>query len=186
MAGVERKSRAACVHMFLPAVDCARTNQGRNGVFSRVDSAPRANKIATVPPKKRRHILFGRADYRRGGLRAKAVTSHLMPTFARVHLAYERGEGVWLYATDGERYLDFTSGVAVNALGHAHPRLVEALKTQAEKLWHVSNIFRIPGQEELAARLCEATFADVVFFTNSGTEAVECALKMARRHHHAA
>src|SRR6185437_13088418 len=101
-------------------------------------------------------------------LRAKAVTSHLMPTFARVHLAFERGEGVWLYATDGERYLDFTSGVAVNALGHAHPHLVEALKSQAEKLWHVSNLYDIPEDERAAERLCAASFADVVFFSIPG------------------
>src|SRR6185437_1907456 len=115
-------------------------------------------------------------------LRAKAVTSHLMPTFARVHLAFERGEGVWLYATDGERYLDFTSGVAVNALGHAHPHLVEALKSQAEKLWHVSNLYDIPEDERAAERLCAASFADVVFFCNSGAEACECAIKTARKY----
>ena len=110
------------------------------------------------------------------------VTSHLMPTFARVHLAFERGEGVWLYATDGERYLDFTSGVAVNALGHAHPHLVEALKSQAEKLWHVSNLYDIPEDERAAERLCAASFADVVFFCNSGAEACECAIKTARKY----
>jgi len=109
-----------------------------------------------------------------------------MPTFARVHLAFERGEGVWLYATDGERYLDFTSGVAVNALGHAHPRLVEALKRQAEKLWHVSNLYEIPEDERAAQRLCQASFADVVFFCNSGAEAAECAIKTARKYHAAA
>jgi acetylornithine/N-succinyldiaminopimelate aminotransferase len=105
-----------------------------------------------------------------------------MPTFARVHLAFERGEGVWLYATDGERYLDFTSGVAVNALGHAHPHLVEALKRQAEKLWHVSNLYEIPEDERAAERLCQASFADVVFFCNSGAEAAECAIKTARKY----
>ncbi|HTV38234.1 MAG TPA: aspartate aminotransferase family protein [Xanthobacteraceae bacterium] len=105
-----------------------------------------------------------------------------MPTFARVHLAFERGEGVWLTATDGERYLDFTSGVAVNALGHAHPHLVEALKQQAEKLWHVSNLYEIPEDERAARRLCENSFADVVFFCNSGAEAAECAIKTARKY----
>ena len=105
-----------------------------------------------------------------------------MPTFARVHLAFERGEGVWLTATDGERYLDFTSGVAVNALGHAHPHLVEALKQQAEKLWHVSNLYEIPEDERAARRLCESSFADVVFFCNSGAEAAECAIKTARKY----
>jgi acetylornithine/N-succinyldiaminopimelate aminotransferase len=105
-----------------------------------------------------------------------------MPTFARVHLAFERGEGVWLVATDGERYLDFTSGVAVNALGHAHPHLVAALTEQAGKLWHVSNLYEIPEDERAAQRLCEASFADVVFFCNSGAEAVECAVKTARKY----
>ena len=109
-------------------------------------------------------------------------TSHLLPTYARVDLAFERGEGAWLIATDGERYLDFTSGVAVNALGHAHPRLVAAITEQAGKVWHVSNLYRIPESERLAARLCAASFADVVFFANSGAEALECAIKMARKY----
>jgi acetylornithine/N-succinyldiaminopimelate aminotransferase len=86
-------------------------------------------------------------------------------------------------ATDGERYLDFGSGVAVNALGHAHPHLVEAITEQAQKVWHVSNLYRIPEGERLAERLCEATFADSVFFCNSGAEAMECAIKMARKYH---
>jgi len=110
------------------------------------------------------------------------MSSHLMPTFARVHLAFERGEGVWLVATNGERYLDFTSGVAVNALGHAHPHLVGALAEQAQKLWHVSNLYEIPESERAARRLCEASFADVVFFCNSGAEAVEGAIKCARKY----
>ena len=110
------------------------------------------------------------------------MTSHLLPTYARVDLAFERGEGAWLFTADGERYLDFTSGVAVNALGHAHPRLVSALEDQAKKLWHVSNLYRIPEGERLADRLCEATFADFVFFQNSGAEAIECAIKMARKY----
>ncbi len=109
-------------------------------------------------------------------------TSHLLPTYARVDLAFERGEGAWLIATNGDRYLDFTSGVAVNALGHAHPHLVAAIGEQAGKLWHVSNLYRIPEAERLAARLCEASFADTVFFTNSGAEAMECAIKMARKY----
>ena len=87
-----------------------------------------------------------------------------MPTYARVDLAFERGEGAWLLATNGDRYLDFTSGVAVNALGHAHPQLVAAISEQAQKLWHVSNLYRIPEAERLAARLCAASFADLVFF----------------------
>jgi len=111
------------------------------------------------------------------------VTSHLLPAYARANLAFERGDGAWLIATDGERYLDFTSGVAVNALGHAHPHLVRALGEQAQKLWHVSNLFRIPEGERLAERLCAATFADLVFFANSGAEALECAIKTARKYH---
>jgi acetylornithine/N-succinyldiaminopimelate aminotransferase len=110
------------------------------------------------------------------------VTSHLLPTYARVDLAFERGEGAWLIATDGERYLDFAAGVAVNALGHAHPRLIEALTEQANKVWHVSNLYRIPEAERLAERLCEATFADRVFFCNSGAEAMECSIKVARKY----
>jgi acetylornithine/N-succinyldiaminopimelate aminotransferase len=105
-----------------------------------------------------------------------------LPTYARVDLAFERGEGAWLFTADGERYLDFTSGVAVNALGHAHPALVAALSEQAHKLWHVSNLYRIPGAERLAERLCAASFADVAFFCNSGTEAIEGAIKMARKY----
>lgn len=111
------------------------------------------------------------------------VASHLLPVFARVDLAFERGEGAWLIATNGERYLDFTSGVAVNALGHAHPYLVKALQEQATKLWHMSNLFKSPDGERLAARLCEQSFADYVFFANSGAEAMECAIKITRKHH---
>jgi len=105
-----------------------------------------------------------------------------LPTYARVDLAFERGEGAWLVTADGERYLDFTSGVAVNALGHAHPHLVEAVTAQARKVWHVSNLYRIPEGERLAERLCAASFADTVFFQNSGAEALECAIKMARKY----
>ncbi|HZQ12840.1 MAG TPA: aspartate aminotransferase family protein [Pseudolabrys sp.] len=110
------------------------------------------------------------------------MSSHLLPTYARVDLAFERGEGAWLTTVGGERYLDFTSGVAVNALGHAHPYLVKALSEQAERLWHVSNLYRIPEGERLAERLCQATFADYVFFQNSGAEAIECAIKVARKY----
>jgi acetylornithine/N-succinyldiaminopimelate aminotransferase len=113
----------------------------------------------------------------------KSATSHLLPVFARADLAFERGEGAWLVGTDGERYLDFTSGVAVNALGHAHPHLVAALQEQATKLWHMSNLFKSPDGERLAARLCEQSFADLVFFANSGAEAMECAIKVTRKHH---
>ncbi len=115
-------------------------------------------------------------------MRGRTVTSHLLPTYARVHLAFERGEGVWLIATNGDRYLDFTSGVAVNALGHAHPRLVAALAEQAQKVWHVSNLYEVPEAERVAQRLCDASFADVVFFCNSGAEAMECTIKMARKY----
>jgi acetylornithine/N-succinyldiaminopimelate aminotransferase len=113
----------------------------------------------------------------------RTVTSSLLPTYARTDLAFERGEGAWLTATTGERYLDFGSGVAVNALGHAHPALVAALTEQAQKVWHVSNIYRIPEGERLAARFCAATFADTVFFCNSGAEALEAAIKIARKYH---
>ena len=109
--------------------------------------------------------------------------SALLPTYARSELAFARGEGAFLFTASGDRYLDFASGVAVTALGHAHPHLVKALTAQAKTLWHVSNLYRIPEQERLAERLCAATFADLVFFANSGAEAVECAIKAARRYH---
>src|SRR5438132_8419874 len=109
-------------------------------------------------------------------------TAHLLPTFARVDLCFERGEGVWLYATNGARYLDFTSGVAVNALGHAHPKVADAIAAQAHKAIHVSNLFRVPEQEKLADRLCAESFADYVFFCNSGAEAMEGAIKTARKY----
>jgi acetylornithine/N-succinyldiaminopimelate aminotransferase len=109
--------------------------------------------------------------------------SALLPTYARSELSFARGEGAYLYTTTGERYLDFASGVAVTALGHAHPHLVKALTEQAKKLWHVSNLHQIPEQARLAERLTDATFADYVFFANSGAEAVECAIKTARRFH---
>ena len=109
----------------------------------------------------------------------------VMPTYARQDVVFERGEGPWLVATTGERYLDFASGVAVNVLGHAHPRLIAALTGQAEKMWHCSNLYRVAGQERLAERLCEVTFADKVFFSNSGAEACEGAIKLARRYHFA-
>jgi acetylornithine/N-succinyldiaminopimelate aminotransferase len=106
-----------------------------------------------------------------------------MGVYNRAPLAVERGRGARLWDTKGDEYLDCVAGIATNGLGHCHPRLVEVLKEQADRLWHVSNIFRIPGQEALAGRLTDATFADVVFFTNSGTEAIECALKTARKYH---
>jgi acetylornithine/N-succinyldiaminopimelate aminotransferase len=106
-----------------------------------------------------------------------------MPTYGRQDVVFERGEGSWLVATTGDRYLDFTSGIAVNALGHCHPRLVEALKEQSDLLWHTSNLYRIKNQERLAERLVEHSFADVVFFCNSGAEACEGAIKLARKYH---
>lgn len=108
----------------------------------------------------------------------------VMPTYARVDVVFERGEGAWIVSTAGERYLDFASGVAVNALGHAHPKLIAALTDQANKLWHSSNLYRVAAQEKLAERLCEVTFADQVFFCNSGAEACEGAIKLARRYHY--
>lgn len=112
-----------------------------------------------------------------------SAAPHLLPVFARADLGFERGEGCWLIATNGERYLDFTSGVAVNALGHAHPALVKALQEQATKLWHMSNLFQSPDGEKLAARLCSESFADFVFFCNSGAEALEGVIKLVRHHH---
>ena len=106
----------------------------------------------------------------------------LYDTYSRAPLRFERGEGVWLITETGERYLDFGAGVAVTSVGHGHPHVVGALKEQADKVWHLSNIYEIPGQETLAKRLTEATFADKVFFTNSGAEALECAIKTARRY----
>lgn len=108
---------------------------------------------------------------------------HIMPVYRPPEEAFERGEGVRLYTEEGKAYLDFVAGIAVSALGHAHPAMVEALQGQAGKLWHLSNMFRVPAGEELARKMCERTFADRVFFTNSGTEAVECALKTARKYH---
>ncbi len=113
-------------------------------------------------------------------------SSPLFETFARAPLAFERGQGTWLFTAEGERYLDFAAGIAVNSLGHAHPRLVAALTRQAETLWHVSNLYEVPGQRKAAERLVAASFADRVFFTNSGAEALECAIKTARRFQYAA
>ena len=110
-------------------------------------------------------------------------TSHVMGVYKRPTLAFERGEGVRLWSVEGDEYLDCVAGIAVNALGHCNPKLVKAIRDQSEKLWHVSNIYRIPEQEALAARLCAQSFADLVFFTNSGTEAVELVLKAARKYH---
>jgi acetylornithine/N-succinyldiaminopimelate aminotransferase len=110
------------------------------------------------------------------------MISHVLPTYNRAPIAFTKGEGSWLWAEDGSRYLDLGAGIAVNALGHAHPALVQTLAEQAGKLWHVSNLYRIPEQERLADMLVEKTFADTVFFTNSGTEAAELAIKMVRKY----
>jgi acetylornithine/N-succinyldiaminopimelate aminotransferase len=109
--------------------------------------------------------------------------SAVLPTYARSGLSFARGEGAFLFTEAGERYLDFSTGIAVTALGHAHPHLIAALTEQANKVWHVSNLHHIAEQERLAARLCDASFADYVFFANSGAEAVEASIKAARRYH---
>ncbi|MFN7054648.1 aspartate aminotransferase family protein [Hyphomonas sp.] len=108
---------------------------------------------------------------------------HILPVYRPPEEVFVEGQGVYLYTDDGRRYLDFIAGIAVTALGHAHPALVDALRDQAGKLWHTSNMFRVEGQEQLADKICRDTFADRVFFTNSGTEAVECAIKTARKYH---
>jgi acetylornithine/N-succinyldiaminopimelate aminotransferase len=107
----------------------------------------------------------------------------VMPTYNRADVAFERGEGAYLFTSDGRRFLDFACGIAVTGLGHANPGLVKALTEQAQKLWHTSNLFQIPGQQKLAERLTANTFADTVFFGNSGAEAMECAIKVARKYH---
>ena len=108
----------------------------------------------------------------------------ILPTYARASLSFERGEGVWLTTTDGRRMLDMGAGISVCSLGHSHPKLTAALAEQGSKLWHVSNLYTIPEQEKLAELLVDNCFADTVFFTNSGTEAIECAVKMTRKHFH--
>ena len=106
----------------------------------------------------------------------------VMPTYGRKDVVFERGEGNYLYATDGRRYLDFTSGIAVNALGHCHPTLVKALTEQGQKLWHTSNLFRVGNGEKLAQRLVDVSFADTMFFCNSGAEAIEGGIKLIRKY----
>jgi acetylornithine/N-succinyldiaminopimelate aminotransferase len=114
------------------------------------------------------------------------MISAVLPTYARAPMSFVKGEGSWLIEENGQRYLDLGGGIAVTSLGHAHPKLVQALKDQAENLWHTSNLYRIPNQEKLAEKLVAETFADTVFFTNSGAEAMECSIKMARKYfsHH--
>ena len=116
---------------------------------------------------------------------SQPTSDPLYGTYARAPQTFVRGEGVWMWDETGRRYMDFVSGIAVNLLGHAHPHLVETMQRQAATLWHTSNLFQVDGARRLAGRLCEATFADKVFFTNSGAEALECAIKTVRRHHFA-
>src|SRR6188768_1996535 len=116
---------------------------------------------------------------------APMAITPLMPVYPRSPVRPVRGEGVYLYGENGEKYLDFASGIAVNLLGHGHPHLTEAIAKQAATLIHVSNLYGSPQGEKFAQRLVDLTFADTVFFTNSGAEAVECAIKTARRYHHA-
>ena len=111
--------------------------------------------------------------------------SSVLPVYRRSNITITRGEGVYLFSAEGERYLDFASGIAVNALGHCHPHVVAALKKQADQLWHCSNMYQMPGLTRMADRLVAASFADKVFFANSGSEAVECGLKMLRKYHDA-
>jgi len=146
----------------------------------RVDRVVGSNKLPKVPLVPPGGTFRLSVSGFAGHLEAVLIAP-LLPTYARADLAFERGEGAWLFTAAGERYLDFTSGVAVNALGHAHPYLVKALTEQAQKLWHVSNLYRIPEAERIADRLCTASFADMVFFGNSGAEAMELAIKMARK-----
>jgi acetylornithine/N-succinyldiaminopimelate aminotransferase len=135
-----------------------------------------------------KHFTPGRADARPGVVFLEqekefpVVITPVLPTYARAPLSFTEGEGPWLISETGERYLDLGAGIAVNALGHAHPRLVAALEGQARRLWHTSNLYNIPNQQKLAELLVENTFADTVFFTNSGTESMECAVKMARKY----
>jgi acetylornithine/N-succinyldiaminopimelate aminotransferase len=145
---------------------------------AKASQSAKAKSPAAKPAK-------SKAPAAKPGKAASGPSPAVMPTYARQNVVFAKGEGCWLVSTTGERYLDFASGVAVNALGHAPPKLIAALTEQAGKLWHCSNLYRIAGQERLAERLCEATFADKVFFCNSGAEACEGAIKLARRYHFA-
>ena len=111
------------------------------------------------------------------------MVDSVLPVYARSKLCFERGEGSYMYTPEGERYLDFAAGIAVNALGHSHPSLVDALVNQAQRLWHVSNMYTIPNLNELGDKYVKHSFADTIFFCNSGTEAVECGIKMIRKYH---
>ena len=146
-------------------------------------AVPLGRQFDFAPTARAAKREFSQPAAKRGATR---VTSALIPTYARADLAFERGEGSWLVSSEGERYLDFGAGIAVASLGYGHPHLVAALKAQADKLWHVSNLYRIPEGERLARRLVDASFADLAFFTNSGAEAVELVVKAARKYHAAA
>ena len=113
----------------------------------------------------------------------KKNKSFVMPTYGEKTLEFQKGKGCYLYTKNNEKYLDFASGIAVNSLGHCHPRLIKALNKQSKELWHVSNLYIIKKQEELAKLLCNNSFADKIFFTNSGTESIECGIKIIRSYH---
>jgi acetylornithine/N-succinyldiaminopimelate aminotransferase len=149
----------------------------KNGIVGRLFDLIAAGSLFVIS-------RFGKMGFGGPEDMTDARAQPLYDTYARADLRFERGEGVWLFTDSGIRYLDFAAGIAVNSLGYSHPHLVEALKTQADKLWHLSNIYEIPGQARLGQRLVDNTFADKVFFTNSGAEALECAIKTARRYHY--
>jgi acetylornithine/N-succinyldiaminopimelate aminotransferase len=158
---------------------------GSVGIAPKVDISRNSLDILPLSMSAPAFFVRGtRAGTAFGAFGELAVFPIVMPTYARADLAFERGEGAYLYATDGRRFLDFNSGIAVNALGHCHPRLVAALQEQAGKLWHCSNLFRMPGQERVASMLVPNSFADTAFFCNSGAEAVEAAIKMVRKYHY--
>src|SRR5436190_18519576 len=148
-------------------------------VSTRGGSAP---QVALTPPLPRTDSAQPRQKRGFFLCRRLIVITAVMPTYGRKDVVFERGEGNYLYATDGRRYLDFTSGIAVNALGHCHPTLVKALAEQGQKLWHTSNLFRIGNGEKLAKRLTEVSFADTMFFCNSGAEAIEGGIKLIRKY----
>ena len=112
------------------------------------------------------------------------IKSYIMPTYGNRELEFIKGRGCYLYDNKNNKYLDFASGIAVNSLGHCHPKLISALNKQSNQLWHVSNLYKIKKQEQFAKLLCEKSFADKVFFTNSGTESIECGIKIIRGYHH--
>ena len=112
------------------------------------------------------------------------MSNYLLSTYSRINLSFTHGKGAWLFTDEKKRYLDFASGIAVSCLGHSNPILLKALKSQSEKLWHTSNLYNIKEQERLAQELCNKSFADKVFFCNSGAEATEGLIKLARKYHH--